>query len=114
MVHDSYIIQYEGAVMDEALVVSKHLFGNQDRLLVAAAIARAEPGALYAQALAELSGMTEKRVGLQLPHFLSAGLLTKLPKVGSERRIYYERRESAFWSLCASLATEIEERVTAD
>ena len=112
MVHDSYIILYGQAVMDEAQVVSKHLFGNQDRLLVAATIARAEPGALYAQALAELSGLTEKRVGLQLPHFVHGGVLTKLPKVGSERRIYYERGTSAFWDLAAQLVDEIAARLS--
>lgn len=113
MINYAMIIDLRSAVTAEAQRVSKLLFGNQDRLLVAAAIAEAEPGALYGQALAEAAHMSENRVGAQLPHFADAGLLVRLPKVGADRRVYYERRESAFWSLCTELMTEIEQRVAA-
>jgi DNA-binding MarR family transcriptional regulator len=107
MIQYSMIIDDDSGVTVEIQRISKLLFGNQDRLLVASTIARAEPGSMYEKALAELAEISENRVGAQLSRFVEAGLLIRLPKVGAERRVYYERRESSFWSLCADLLDEI-------
>jgi DNA-binding MarR family transcriptional regulator len=105
------ILDNQSAVFDEALRLSRLLFGNQDRLLVAAVIADAEAGSIYARNIAEQIGITDNRVTPQLASLEGAGLLTRLPKFGGERRVYYERAESSFWTLCADLAAEIAARV---
>lgn len=82
---------------------SQKLMGNQDRLLVAAAVADAEPGALYAQNLASMIGIADARIGPQLARFEALGLLVRMPRTGGDRRVYYERRNDAFWKAVASL-----------
>lgn len=78
--------------------LSKLLFGNADRLEVAAAIARAEPGGLFSRALAEDLDLPDNRVQKQLKQFEAADLLVALPAVGGERRVYCERKDSFFWA----------------
>lgn len=104
------IIDVRSAGFEDALRVSRLLFGNQDRLLVAAAVAVAESGSIYARNIADQIGITDNRVGPQLASLERAGLLTRLPKVGGERRVYYERVDSNFWELCSSLMEEIAAR----
>jgi len=104
------IIEQTSASFEEALRVSRLLFGNQDRLLVAAAVAEAEAGSIYARNIAEQLGITDNRVAPQLASLERAGLLVRLPRVGGERRVYYERVASSFWELCASLTAEIAAR----
>lgn len=86
--------------------LSKLLLGNADRLRVAAAVSRAEPGDLYSRALADALRWPDGRVQKQLKQFEEAGLLVRLPSVGGERRVYYERRDSAFWECAVSLEEE--------
>jgi DNA-binding MarR family transcriptional regulator len=105
------IIDTKSDAFEEALRVSRLLFGNQDRLLVASAVATAEAGSIYAHNIAEQIGITDNRVALQLSNLEGAGLLTRLPKVGGERRVYYERSASSFWKLCPDLAAEVTARV---
>jgi DNA-binding transcriptional regulator GbsR (MarR family) len=93
-----------------ALRVSKALLGNQDRLIVAGAIAEAEAGSIFGRSLAEQLGISDHRVGLQLRALERAGLLVRLPKVGGEQRVYFERVDSAFWQLCTALIAEVAER----
>lgn len=76
---------------------SHTLWGNQDRLVVAVAVAEAEPGELYSEQLAETIGILPNRVGPSLKRFETKGLLVRMPKVGGDRRVYYERRNAAFW-----------------
>jgi DNA-binding MarR family transcriptional regulator len=104
------IIQNGSASFEEAQRISRVLFGNQDRLAVAAAIAVAEPGSIYGRSLAAQIGITDNRVGPQLKALAEAGLLVRLPQVGGERIVYYERAESVFWNLVARLAEETAER----
>lgn len=87
--------------------VSRELFGNQDRLLVAAAVAAADPSDLYGQALARTTGLIQQRIGPQLVALVEAGLLVKLPQLGGERRVFYERRRSVFWGLAQELLAEL-------
>jgi hypothetical protein len=106
------IIDHESAVFEEVQRTSKLLFGNQDRLVVAAGVADAEPGSIFGQGLAESIGIADSRVGAQLSVLEDARLLVRLPKVGSERRVYFERRDSSFWELCLSLCQEIIDSAT--
>jgi DNA-binding MarR family transcriptional regulator len=85
---------------------SKLVFGNVDRLEVAAAVARAEPGAIFSRALAIELGWPDNRVQKQLKQFEAAGLLNAMPSVGGERRVYYERAESSFWRAAERLCDE--------
>jgi hypothetical protein len=86
--------------------LSKLLLGNADRIEVAAAVARAEPGELFGRALADTLRWPDNRVQKQLKQFEAAGLLIALPTVGGERRVYYERRDSMFWQVVAALEHE--------
>jgi DNA-binding MarR family transcriptional regulator len=104
------IIEQSSVGFAEAQRVSKALFGNQDRLMVAAAIAEAEPGSVFGRSLATQLGISDHRVGLQLKALESAGLLVRMPKVGGEQRVYFERVSSGFWDLCVKLAAEIADR----
>lgn len=86
--------------------LSKLLFGNADRLQAAAAVSRAEPGDLYARALADALRWPDGRVQKQLKQFEEAGILVALPSVGGERRVYYERKASVFWDYADALERE--------
>jgi DNA-binding MarR family transcriptional regulator len=101
------IIESDSAAFSRVQDASKTLFGNQDRLVVAAAVAEAEPGTIYGQSVAAALRLSDNRVGPQLARLEEAGLLVRLPKVGGERRVYFERRESAFWDLCVALCREL-------
>lgn len=83
---------------------SKAAFGNQDRLEVAAAVARASGGLVNATQLAAEIGMVNTRVRAQLMALVDAGLLKG--SLTSDRVRWYERRESAFWALVAELHDE--------
>lgn len=101
------ILDQASAGFAEAQWISRLVFGNQDRLVVAAAVAASESGSIFGRNLAEQLGITDNRVGSQLKNFEQAGLLVRLPKVGGEQRVYYERVDSTFWDMAASLAAEI-------
>lgn len=107
--YDSYImkVQVSADELQGSRDTSKLLFGNADRLLVFAAAGTAEPGLLYGDALAEICGIDQSRVGKQLTLLERAGLLVRLPKVGGERRVYFERRESCFWKLVTDFLDEL-------
>ena len=98
---------------DGVRYLSKLLMGNADRVEVAAAVGRAEAGRLYTRSLAEDLRWPDNRVQKQLKQFEAAGLLLAMPSVGGERRVYYERRESVFWTAAAALEREWAEK-TAD
>jgi len=84
--------------------VSQGLWGNQDRLPVAAAVGETDPADLYAQKLAALVGIPENRISLQLRMFVNLGLLVRLPKAGGERRVYYQRTNQPFWNAVGKMA----------
>ncbi len=79
---------------------SKLLFGNADRLQVAAAVANS-PGVVHAQELSDALGISPPRVRTQLMAFTSAGLMTRLPR--NQNIQSYERNEDPFWSLALRL-----------
>src|SRR5688572_11431918 len=101
------IIEAQSAGFPDVQRVSKLVFGNQDRLIVAAAVADAEPGSIFARSLAQSIGIPDNRISLQLRQLADADLLVALPKVGGGNRIYFERRNSAFWELCVQLCQEV-------
>jgi DNA-binding MarR family transcriptional regulator len=101
------IIEQASDAFPEVQLISKLLFGNQNRLVVAAAIAEAEPGTIYARHIAESIGIVDAYVGPQLAVFEKAGLLVRLPKIGGERIVYFERRDSSFWELCRAVCQDI-------
>lgn len=89
-------------------MMSKQLFGNADRIEVAAAVAAANSEPLYSRALATDLNWPDNRVQKQLKQFQQAGLLSAVPQLGGERRVYYVRKESHFWEAAARLKAECE------
>jgi hypothetical protein len=89
---------------------SQGLWGNQDRLVVAVAVAEAEPADLYAQALGEHIGLPDSRIGPHLKRFVELGLLLRLPKAGSERRIYHQRINDGFWEAVRHMGESLEQQ----
>jgi hypothetical protein len=80
---------------------SKLLFGNADRLQVAAAVARASAGVVHAQEISNLLGISPPRVRSQLLALSAAGLLCQLPRHGMT--VDYERVDDPFWDAVAGL-----------
>jgi DNA-binding MarR family transcriptional regulator len=109
MVSFAFIFHYSENMTDgtdRVRWLSKLVLGNADRLEVAAAVARAEAGRLFARALADELRWADNRVQKQLKQFEAAGLLVALPSVGGERRVYYRRTDSAFWQAAPLLEQE--------
>ena len=80
---------------------SKQIFGNADRLEVAAAIARTESGVVHAQELADELGISPPRVRTQLLALTAAGLMRLLPREGLVQN--YERLPDPFWDVIADI-----------
>lgn len=83
---------------------SKVLFGNKDRLEVAAAIADSEDGLVNATDLSEEIGLVQSRVRNQLVAMAEVGLLIKLPS--SDLKRWYQRVDSPFWQTSCHLYEE--------
>jgi DNA-binding transcriptional ArsR family regulator len=84
--------------------MSKLLFGNADRLEVAAALADPERHVVSASELAFDLKIAPSRVWTQLRTFAEAGLLEAMPRTGNT--VYYIRRDSPFWTLALTLVRE--------
>lgn len=80
---------------------SKLVFGNADRLQVAAAVARASSGVVHAQEISTLLGISPPRVRSQLLALSAAGLLRQLPRHGMT--VDYERVDDPFWDAASAL-----------
>jgi hypothetical protein len=80
---------------------SKLVFGNADRLQVAAAVARAASGVVHAQEISNLVGISPPRVRSQLLALSASGLLRQLPRHGMT--VDYERVDDPFWDAVSSL-----------
>lgn len=86
----------------EALrLFSKIVFGNRDRLEVAAAIARSRDGFVNATDLQDELGIAQSRIRNQLVAFSEAGLLSAFPS--SDLKRWYQRLDSSFWQACLDL-----------
>jgi hypothetical protein len=92
---------------DEVRALSRTLFGGaQYRLEVGAAIS---PGDLVtikdlAERLGDPPGTAS--VNTELKVLEAAGLLQRLPRVGSDRRIFLEAKPSSYWSTCRELVRQ--------
>jgi DNA-binding transcriptional regulator YhcF (GntR family) len=84
---------------------SKLLFGNADRLPVAAEIARPGRTVVSASELAKELQIAPNRVWQQLRTFAEVGLLQELPRIGST--VDYLRCESPFWPLAHALLRDL-------
>ncbi len=90
-------------IRDRLREQSKALFGNRDRLEVAAAVARSDLDAVNATDLAEvLGGLPNNRIRAQLVALAHADLLAVMPRDGSGR-VWYVRKPASFWSACIEL-----------
>jgi DNA-binding transcriptional ArsR family regulator len=82
--------------------MSKLLLGNQDRLEVGVAVAGSEDGLVNATDLGLELGIAQPRVRSQLIALEKAGLLDRMAKSG-DVKLWFQRRESPFWSVCLVL-----------
>ena len=80
---------------------SRGLFGNLDRLEVAAAIAASPDGVVNATDLQWELRIANNRVRAQLVAFVDLGFLQ--PVSTEARKRYYVRLESPFWATCLEL-----------
>lgn len=85
---------------------SKKVFGNADRIEVAAAIARSSSGFVNGQELHEELGISPPRVRTQLLALCDGGLLRTIPRAGLKQ--YYERvdDDDPFWTLVEQVAAK--------
>jgi DNA-binding MarR family transcriptional regulator len=86
--------------------LSRTLFGNQDRLVVAVAVASHASPLLFARELAAALRITDHRVAIQLKAFENAGLMIRLPRTKAERTQYVQRLDSCFWRMVVELSAE--------
>jgi hypothetical protein len=82
---------------------SKRLFGNRDRLEVAAAIGGSADPVVNATDLSADLGMVNSRVRAQLIVLSRAGLLDEFPNIPDQSKRWYLRRDSPFWDACIDL-----------
>ena len=83
---------------------SKAVFGNRDRLEVAAVIAESEDGLVNATDIAASLGLANPRVRAQLLAFTEAELLS--PDSGADVKRWYVRKDSPLWQACLDLVEE--------
>lgn len=85
--------------------LSRILFGGaQYRLEVGAALASEELTSIkdLAERLGDPPGTPS--VNTELKRLEEAGLLIRLPRVGSDRRVHLRARTSSYWDTCRELA----------
>jgi hypothetical protein len=83
---------------------SKALFGNSDRIAIAAAVARSPDGWVNATDLhLSMPSIAVNRIRAQLVAFVDAGLVDNAPRTQGDRRVWYVRRAHEFWVVCQDL-----------
>lgn len=94
--------------IEEIRRLSAQLFGNADRLLVAAAIGRMEGKPISVKAVTEESGLEYNRVQEQVARFRTAGVL--IPDFDSTmRRKDHRAVLPAYWRMAASIVAALED-----
>jgi hypothetical protein len=81
---------------------SKALFGNMDRLVVAAAVAGSPDGVVNATDLSWQLRLANNRVRAQLLAFAEVGLLRAPPDTDGRKR-WFVRIDDPFWDACRDL-----------
>lgn len=82
-----------------ARALSKRLFGGaRYRLEIGRAIAGEKT--VNTSELADLLGLSRQSVNQELLLLAGAGLLTRIPTLDSERKVYWAREESMYWEFC--------------
>lgn len=87
---------------------SKLLFGNQQRVRIAAAVARAEGDLVHALEISQNAGVAHNVASSQLKEFVLAGVMEDGPSVAGQRFRYFRRLPSCYWRLSAELLGEFE------
>jgi len=84
---------------------SKKLFGNQDTLLVAIAVARSTTGSVNATEISWQVRLQANRVRAQLMAFVDLGYMND--GAMRDRTRWFVRRPSSFWSMCEQVFEEL-------
>ncbi|MGH8514979.1 MAG: hypothetical protein ACREV8_13770 [Gammaproteobacteria bacterium] len=92
---------------EEVRRISKLLYGNKLRLEIGAAIARAEPGLVFARGLGGELGVPDSMVHEELKKLAQAGILSMHPRPTGQQIQYYERLPSPFWDGCRALVEHL-------
>lgn len=99
--------------MDDAVRdLSRTLFGAQYRLEVGAALSAGDFITIkdLAKQLGDPPGTVS--VNTELKMLEKAGLLERLPRLGSDRRIFLQPRPSSYWDTCRELVRFAQSRAT--
>jgi len=83
---------------------SKMLFGNQDTLLVAVAVARSSTGSVNATEIGWQVRLQANRVRAQLIAFVELGYMEDGQM--RDRTRWFVRRGSGFWAMCEQIFSE--------
>jgi hypothetical protein len=92
---------------------AKALIGSTYRLDVARVIAGRTSPSFYAREIRNeigLDAIRDNQVTCELGHFVTAGILRRLPRDKGQREQHYERLDSVFWALATALHHELQRR----
>jgi hypothetical protein len=101
---DVAIDQLSDELRERVRAHSKRLFGNQDTLLVAVAVARSQ-GVVNATDIGWQVRLQANRVRTQLMSFVDLGYMEDGPI--RERTRWFVRRPSSFWPMCEQVFREL-------
>lgn len=90
--------------------LSKDLLGGLYRLEIAAAIAQADAGDLFAHRIAEVLKLQDKVVQPEMKHFARLGFLEEHEEREGDQRVFYGRSDTVFWDLVRQLHDEVSAR----
>ncbi len=95
--------------------ISKEATRAVSKLLHGGARYRVEIGAMIAAnatidtgGIAEELGLSRQLVNQELHALERAGLIERVSPVASDRKVYFSRHDSAYWSWCVEAVTEAE------
>jgi hypothetical protein len=97
--------QLSAKARDRARKHSKKLFGNQDTLLVAIAVARSPTQAVNATELGWELRLQANRVRAQLLDFVELGYMDD--GYMQDRTRWFVRLDSTFWAMCEQIFAEV-------
>lgn len=86
---------------------SKKLFGSEHRLRLLATIARAQPGDIFPQRVAELAGVAQSTTSTEMKKFVDLGLLEAVKDTERRQKIHL-RLDSPIWDFTDRVLASLE------
>jgi hypothetical protein len=107
MIHITVIIEHGSDEFTQLAAASRALFGNQDRLVIALAVADQDEPLVFARSIAASLRIADTRVALQLKALEAAGVLFRHPRPPGQKHQYFERLEGCFWPFVGEFAADV-------